>query len=115
MTTITPQVLEAFSKCKTKAYLLAKASQIEHSAKAITEPENATPLTNELRTLLSAAEPPKFLPCDRRGHQEMGDPNRHDAPQVPRLRRDLFLELGTSSARAVRTRIAVLCGLQPHT
>jgi predicted RecB family nuclease len=63
MTTIRVQVLEAFSKCKTKAYLLAKASQIEHSAKAITDPENATPLTNELRTLLSAAEPPKFLPC----------------------------------------------------
>jgi len=63
MTMITHEVLDAFLKCKTKAYLLAKTSPAVDNASAITELGNASLPTDDLRTLLSGADPPKFIPC----------------------------------------------------
>src|SRR5215831_10181212 len=63
MTMITRDVLDAFLRCKTKAYLLAKTSPAVDNASGITESNVSLP-TDELRTLLSAADPPKFIPCN---------------------------------------------------
>jgi RNase_H superfamily/Transposase IS66 family len=64
MTTITPDVIDAFLKCKTKAYLLAKTLDAVDNASGITQLANVRSPTDELQALLSAADPPAFIPCN---------------------------------------------------
>jgi hypothetical protein len=63
MTAIAGDVLEAFLRCKIEAYFLAKAAAADNGVKEIVEPGDAGSPPDEIRALLAAAEPPKFLPC----------------------------------------------------